>query len=150
MRVYGGLAPSADVVDRVRPARPTKSTTPASVSPTWAAPVTAARAVMSKPALWSPPVVWPAPDLAVSLLLSMAPQRVTPAGWPAPTLPRSPWPAPVAVSFAAPVVLAPPSPIAHTADVGHGRPTVRRGRSLAYAVAGLAAAVVGFAVIVIR
>ena len=150
MRVYGGFASPTDVTDRVAPAHPTNQSPASSASPTWAPPVAVSRAVVSKPVVWSPPAVWPAPDLAVSFLLSTAPRRFTPATWAAPTKGWSPWPAPVPVPMATPLVLAPPSTIADVAVVGHDRSAVRRGRSLAYAVAGLAAAVVGFAVIVIR
>ena len=168
MSVYRGFASQANVVDRVPSPRPVTPSSPAAVSPTWAPPVAASRAVVSTPAVWSPPVVWPAPDLAVSLLLSMAPRRVTPAGWPPPTFSRSPWPPPVVPVAASSTALdrrRGPSPdlcvlrpgsrdsrrtVVDTAVVEHERPTVRRGRSLAYALAGLAAAVVGFAVIVIR
>ncbi len=150
MRVYGGFASPADVTDRLAPACPTNASSPASVAITWAPPVAASRAVVSKPVVWLPPIVWPAPDLAVSFLLSTAPRRFTPAGWPAPTTGWSPWPAPVPVPMATPLVLAPPSTIADVAVVGHDRSAVRRGRSLVYAAAGLAAAAVGVVAIVIR
>jgi hypothetical protein len=93
------------------------------ITPPWAPPVVVARAD------WPAPHVWPAPRI-----------------WARPVLTRSPWPAPVPALDA----YAPPVDTSDSPTHRHGRPAIGRARSLAYTIAGVAAAAVGLAVVVNR
>ena len=93
------------------------------IAPPWAPPVVVARAD------WPAPHRWPAPRI-----------------WAPPALVRSPWPAPVLARDAD----APPVDLRDAPIYRLPRRVIGRGRSLAYTIAGVAAAAVGFAVVVIR
>ncbi len=139
MHVYGGFAPPTGVIDRVPVARraPVRA---AETAPAWAPPVISTRVELPAPA------VWPAPDPALLYSLTIAPLRLAPVSWAPPTLTRSPWSAPVPALDA----FAPPHDTFEPGHTDRDRSTPRRGHSFAYALAGLAAAAVGLAVIVIR
>ncbi len=120
MHVFGRLAP------------PTNGTV------RWAPPLAAPRVTWSPPTVWPAPRVWSPPRLAPAPLLAVA--------WAPPVLMHSSWPAPAPLlELRAPAVAVRDAPVGR-----HPRAAVRRGRSLAYAIAGVAAAAVGFAVIVVR
>jgi len=93
------------------------------IAPPWAPPVIVVRAD------WPAPHVWPAPRV-----------------WAPPALTRSSWPAPVPALD----TYTPPVAIRDAPTSRQARPAIGRGRSLAYTIAGMAAAAVGFAVVVIR
>jgi hypothetical protein len=93
------------------------------IDPPWAPPAVVARAD------WPAPYLWPAPRI-----------------WAPPALVRSPWPAPVPALDAH----APPVDLRDAATYRLPRRLLGRGRSLAYTIAGVAAAAVSFAVVVIR
>jgi len=91
------------------------------VAPLWAPPVVVARAD------WPAPHVWPAPRI-----------------WAPPVLARSLWPAPVPALDS----YAPPVDIRDTPTHRHARPAIGRARSLAYTIAGVAAAALGLVVVI--
>ena len=96
------------------------------IAPPWAPPLVVVRAAWPAPHLWPAPRVW-------------APPELTRATWPAPV--------PALDTYTPPVEI---RDIRDAPTYRHARHAIGRGRSLAYTIAGVAAAAVGFAVVAIR